>query len=89
MTEDKIRKLREEINVIDDQLFDLLFQRIEIVRKLAELKQGQDLAIRDPDRETEILERMSQKARQKGLNADFSEIFRSIMRHSRKLQEDE
>lgn len=88
LTEDRIKKLRQEINLIDHQLFDLLLQRMDIVQKIADIKKSANIAVHDPEREAEILRIMTQRAKKEGVAEDFSPIFRAIMQYSKDLQEE-
>jgi len=61
MSEKDIRKLREKIDALDDELLGLLERRKELARDVGKLK-GKAPAYR-PERESEILRRMPEAAR--------------------------
>ncbi|MBP5407278.1 chorismate mutase [bacterium] len=57
--EDRIKKLRQELDVIDDNIAKLIASRIEIGREIVRLKKEAGLPKDDKNRENEILERIS------------------------------
>ncbi len=58
----ELRKLREDIDKIDDDLVDLLNERGNNVIKIGNLKKKLDLKIFQPQREKEIIERLKNKS---------------------------
>ena len=57
MQEKKIKSLRNEIDLIDDQLLELINQRTSIVNKLGILKKDSN-SIVDKKREAEVISRL-------------------------------
>ena len=57
--EDKIKKLRQELDIIDDNIAKLIASRVEIGREIVKLKREAGLPKDDKNRENEILERIS------------------------------
>lgn len=57
---DPLAKLREELDGIDDELLSLLNRRARTVERVATLKAKSDAPFYAPDREREIIERLSQ-----------------------------
>lgn len=53
-----LNKLREEINKIDEQLLDLIAQRIGVVKAVGEYKKERGLPIVDKKREEELLQKL-------------------------------
>ena len=51
--------IRNEIDAIDDKIVELYLKRFECVKKVAEVKQQENLPVSDPAREREILNRLS------------------------------
>lgn len=47
----QLETLRQEIDTIDAQIFDLFEQRIAVAKQIGAYKKGQDLAILDSSRE--------------------------------------
>jgi len=76
MTLDDFRK---EIDQIDDQLLELLNQRMEVVKKVGDLKKEQKSIIYRPEREKSIIDRLSHKnegaLNRSAIEAIFLEIF--------------
>lgn len=55
---DDLNKLREEINKIDEQLLDLIAQRIGVVKAVGEYKKEKGLPVVDKKREEELLQKL-------------------------------
>lgn len=74
-----LNELRQQIDEIDDQMLQLLNQRMEVVKQVGHLKQGQGSVIYRPEREAAIIERLHQKTKgllnREAIEAIFLEIF--------------
>ncbi len=57
--ESKLLALRAKIDSVDEQLVSLINQRVEIAAEIGRLKTGADMPLHSPDRESEILQRVS------------------------------
>jgi chorismate mutase/prephenate dehydratase len=81
---EEIKKLREAIDRLDDELAVALNKRAELARRIGDLKEGG--AAYRPERETEILRRITEK---KGiLGAErLAAVFREIISACRGLEE--
>ncbi len=66
-----IDKLREQINHIDDELMQLLGQRMKIADKIGEYKRDNNITVLQTNRWNEILERAFQKGEGLGLSKEF------------------
>lgn len=55
----EIKELRKELDSLDDQISELLQKRVETGKKIVKLKKEAGISKDDPDREQEILERIS------------------------------
>ena len=64
-------KLREQINHVDDELMDLLAQRMRIAEKIGEYKRNNSVTILQTNRWNQILDKSFQKADKIGLSRDF------------------
>lgn len=64
-------KLREQINHIDDELMQLLGQRMKIADKIGEYKKNNNVTILQTNRWNHILERAFQKGTVLGLSNEF------------------
>jgi chorismate mutase len=66
-----LEKLREQINHLDDELMQLLGQRMKIADKIGEYKRDNDITILQTNRWNEILERAFKKGEGLGLGKEF------------------
>src|SRR5512139_234502 len=64
-------KLREQINHVDDELFQLLAQRMKIAEQIGEYKKNNNVTILQTNRWNQILERAFQKSDKLGLSREF------------------
>jgi len=85
-TDKKIEKLRKKIDVFDDQLLDILFQRFSVVKKIGQIKSDSELDIQYLDREKEIIDRLSDKLNGKLNRKEIIEILEPIFKISKKIQ---
>ncbi len=82
-----IEKLRSEIDAIDEKLIDLLCERFEIVKQIADAKKELGAEIEDDVREREVIERCKDAAGDR-LDAGFiDELTRMILSYSKKIQQ--
>ncbi len=66
-----LEKLREQINHIDDELMDLMGQRMKIADKIGQYKKDNNVTILQTNRWNHILERAFQKGGKIGLSKEF------------------
>jgi chorismate mutase len=66
-----LEKLREQINHLDDELIQLLGQRMKIADKIGEYKKSNNVTILQTSRWNQILERAFAKGEQLGLSKEF------------------
>ncbi len=86
---DGLDELRRRLDAVDRELLEVLARRLEIVRKVADLKAASLPFLRDGRRERRLLERIEEMAREFGLDPYRSrEIFREVIAMSLKTQED-
>ena len=64
-------KLREQINHIDDELMQLIGQRMNIAEKIGEYKKNNNVTILQTTRWNEILEKATKKGSKIGLSDEF------------------
>ncbi|MCE0555982.1 MULTISPECIES: bifunctional chorismate mutase/prephenate dehydrogenase [unclassified Motilimonas] len=75
--------LRNQIDSVDQQLVDLLAQRLALVAQVGEVKTEHGLPIYAPDREAAMLAKRREEADKKGVPPDLIEdILRRTMRES-------
>lgn len=80
-----LEHLRQEIDKIDEQIFELLIERLKFVSKVGEHKKSEESKrpILRPGREAKMIQNIFDKAKQQGLSDNvalgFSNIWRSII----------
>lgn len=81
-----LNDLRQQIDVVDTQLIELLMKRMDIVQSIALWKQSQGLPAFDENREQQILNNIIDRAR-KDMVIPLCEIFSLIFEISRSRQD--
>ncbi len=81
-----MKKIRQKINVIDEQIMSLLNRRLKEVLKIGELKKKKNEYFYVPHREKEILDRLIKKNKGPISNTALKDIFQEIFNLSRSLQ---
>ena len=77
------------IDRIDDSIIDLLSTRKKLVEQIALLKKNLNIKVIDNKREKELLKRLKEKARQKGLDEKLIDtVYEIILKNSRKEQDE-
>jgi chorismate mutase len=66
-----LEKLRNQINHLDDEMMQILSQRMKVAEKIAEYKKENNITILQTNRWNEILNRASQRAEKLGLSKEF------------------
>ncbi|WP_024791692.1 prephenate dehydratase [Lebetimonas sp. JS138] len=87
-----LKKLREEIDKIDNNILKLLNKRMEIVKKVGEIKNSSNTPVYRPEREKEIIERLNRLSQaQNGIlkKEHIEAIFLEIFAISRTLERSE
>ena len=82
----KLIKMREKINLIDQELLTLLNQRLRTALEIGKIKKEMGKRIYDPKREKEVLERLKRKNEDLLKEEDLKKIFTTIMKVCRKSQ---
>ena len=78
-----LSKLRDQIDAVDQQIIDLLAERLRLVGEVGEVKTKHGLPIYAPDREAAMLAKRRAEAEKKGVPANLIEdILRRTMRES-------
>jgi len=86
---DPLGKLRDKIDDVDQQLVDLLAQRLALVAEVGEIKSEHGLPIYVPEREIAMLEKRREEAEEKGVPGDLIEdVLRRVMRESYASEKD-
>jgi chorismate mutase len=88
-TIDKIYFFREQINQLDDELIELLAQRMNFALEIGKIKKTKSVAVLQTNRWNEILNKASIHAKNVGLSEKFiQKIFKAIHQESIDKQED-
>jgi chorismate mutase len=66
-----LEKLRQQINHLDDELMQILGQRMRVAEKIGEYKKNNDITILQTNRWNEILQRAFDKGEKLGLSKEF------------------
>lgn len=84
---DQVKTLRNLIDSIDSQLLELISSRADLVKEIGKLKKQNNLSVIDKKRETEIFEKISRKAQEKGLDEKaIKKIWKNLIDISYKLE---
>lgn len=81
----ELKNLRNEIDVIDDEICKLFVRRMDTVTKVSELKESSNRKVLDKSREREILSRVTQLGGD-DMQSYTKELFTSMMSLSRSYQ---
>ena len=84
----ELEKLRNQINLIDHKILDILASRMEVAKKIGIEKKKQNVAVLQQGRWNEIIEKSVKKGTDLGLSINFVEKFyKAIHQESIKHQE--
>ena len=83
---DQLKKYREQIDAIDDQMLQLVSQRAALARTIGSLKD--DGVIYRPEREAQVLLRLQEQNPGPLAGEAVSAIFRTVMSHCRALEKE-
>ena len=83
----ELDKLRKKIDAIDDEVIDLLNRRSEVVIEVGNIKRTQKSRFYKPDRERQILERLTAQNKGPFPNDALKAIYREILSASVSLEE--
>lgn len=82
--------LRQQLDVLDQQLLELIGQRQRTIAAIGEIKRGMGKPLRDFAREKEVLELASANAAARGLDPGLAhELMKLLIQHSLTTQENE
>lgn len=88
MASEELEALRQQLDLLDSELVDVLARRKDAVRQVAELKARTNAPLRDVLRETRQITQLADQARARGLDEAFVvRIFREIVDFSVRTQE--
>ncbi|HFI0451080.1 TPA: chorismate mutase [Streptococcus suis] len=81
-----LEHIREQINTIDNQLVDLLEQRMELVDQVTAYKRATGKPILDTSRENAVLERVGKLVQKDDYRSAIQATFSDMMAQSRAYQ---
>ncbi|TNE46759.1 MAG: prephenate dehydrogenase/arogenate dehydrogenase family protein [Deltaproteobacteria bacterium] len=85
--QERLNKVRNEIDSIDQKLLRLLEERLLLAEEVARIKERQDdVALTDPQREKEIFAKLRQSTGHKVLQAEVENIFSICMGMSKRVR---
>ena len=67
----EIKELRDQINKVDEDIITLLAERRKLSKDVVKVKDVADKPIRDHKRETELLQRIINLGKKKGVDVHF------------------
>lgn len=76
---DALLPLRQQIDEIDDNIFALIMQRMQISRKIGEIKKSESMPVFQEDRFAKLLNKRLQWARENGLSEQAVEAIMNII----------
>ena len=84
--DNRIKDFREKIDRLDDQLIDIIVERLSLTLDIGQIKEEINLNITDNNREQEIINRMTQRLNGRLNPKEIEKIFNLIFQISKKLQ---
>ncbi len=79
-----LESLRKNIDIIDSQILDLFVQRLDLCKKIADIKIKSNIPILNEEREKEILDNMASKS--VNYSEETKQLFSEIMSICRDIQ---
>ena len=86
MNKKVIKELRNSIDKVDDQIFDLILKRFDYVEKIGNIKKEMNMPVDDKAREKIIIERLSEKLSTKINYKEIKKIIGPIISISKDIQ---
>ena len=89
MNDDILHPLREQIDVLDNEIIRLLGQRVQIVRKVADAKHQHNLSVVRPKRMKIVLDRVEQLAIKNEIKPSVvSDIYNTLIAYAHELEQE-
>tara|TARA_B110000438_G_scaffold281921_1_gene308484 strand:+ start:229 stop:489 length:261 start_codon:yes stop_codon:yes gene_type:complete len=82
----RILKLRKRIDQLDEDIIQLLKERMNISKEVGQLKEKLDLPVEDKRREQEIIDRLIQQAGKNLSEDQLMRIFTAVFKSSKQIQ---
>ncbi len=88
MNDDILKPLRDQIDMLDDEIIRLLGQRVQIVRQVAEMKYKNNLSVVRPQRMQLVLDRTEAIAKQHNIKPSvISDIYNTLIEYAHELEQ--
>ena len=85
----ELEEFRRQIDALDIELIDVLARRIDVVRKVGQLKAGTDISVVQPARAQAVKNRAAEMGAEKGLDDTFvRELYDLMIDHAHELEHD-
>mgnify|MGYP006142549143 CR=1 FL=1 len=82
----RILNLREQIDNIDAKIISLLKSRMDVSKKVGELKAALCIPVEDKSREDEIIQRLGELADENLKEEQLIRIFMAVFKSSKQIQ---
>tara|TARA_B100000900_G_scaffold284188_1_gene243466 strand:- start:365 stop:637 length:273 start_codon:yes stop_codon:yes gene_type:complete len=86
MSKKELSNLRNEINKLDEKLFSIIFRRMNIAKKIGEIKVQYNIEITNSDRENELIKHISGLPDNSLDRGDIESIYKLLFSISKKRQ---
>ena len=83
---DRLLQLRNQIDMVDEELLISLNRRAELVIEVGQIKQKEKIDVFDPGREAELMKRLNSLNKGPLENEMLQELFQSLINTLKKLQ---
>ncbi|RZI49338.1 chorismate mutase [Lactococcus kimchii] len=83
-----LTELRKEIDQVDQEIVRLLEERMNIVQKIGQAKQAQQITILDSSREETVLNQARQNVKNPAYQETIVNTYKDIMKNSRLYQKE-
>ena len=82
-----LEKMRRKLDEVDSSLVENISKRFKIVVEIAEYKKKNNMAVKDENREEEIMKRLKEKAQKNKIDFKIiKKVFEILIKESRELQ---
>lgn len=86
-TDKNILELREKIDEIDDQISNLIAERMSLAQEIGDIKNGKGLDVVNPEREKIVFQKLAERCARIGINDKLLKpIWEEILNASHKIQ---
>lgn len=86
---EQLEEYRKQIDALDIELIDVLARRIDVVRKVGDLKAVTDIAVVQPTRAQAVKDRAAEMGVSKGLDETFvRKLYDLMIDHAHELEHD-